>query len=336
MRDIWQVPPGSDKAAVRKPGRPKLKAAIAGTLVALLGIGGGALYASMKRSTAVDTDTALAEFRSATRDRDGSETRPQKTNERGRDRDMGRSSSSRGQSSSSSGRNRSGGDTDRVVAAAGRAGDGASTERGGRERSDRTVDFGRPAEGVYTWTIQGYEQGPGVRRELPRRSSRVITHEGGDRWLEHHIFSEQKESWFHLGSSSEGVAVSRVRNRVEMGPVEVDKTVVYDPPAFVSVFPYRLGQTWKGSWSGKTSGSYNGRTIDHGTMTIDGERIEVWVAEVVMRMRGEVAGQVITRSWVSMEHKLVVKQYQKTDVESGPGAYRSEWTGQVVSLEPRT
>ncbi|MDQ3940168.1 MAG: hypothetical protein M3238_02330, partial [Actinomycetota bacterium] len=175
----------------------------------------------------------------------------------------------------------------------------------------------------------------GVRRDLPERSHRVITHEGENAWLEHHIYSEQKEQWFHLGISKDGVATSKVRNRVEMGPVEVDRTVVFNPPAFVSVFPWKLGQSWKGSWSGKTSGDYTGQTIDHGTLTIDGEKVEVWVTHVVMQMRGEVEGEVITRSWVAPELRLVVKQYQRTDVVSGPGEYRSEWTGQVESIHPR-
>jgi hypothetical protein len=182
--------------------------------------------------------------------------------------------------------------------------------------------------------MDGYEDAPGVHRELPRQSHRIITYEGKG-WVEHHIYSEQKEQWFHLASSPKGVTVSEVRNRVVMGPVTVDKTVTYDPPAYASVFPFEVGQTWHGSWSGKTSGDYTGKTLDHGTITIGGENVEVWITEVVMHMQGEVQGSVVTRSWVAPSLALVVKQYQDSSVDAGPGKYRSEWTGQLTSLHPQ-
>ncbi len=190
--------------------------------------------------------------------------------------------------------------------------------------------------GVYSWEVEGYEQAPGVRRDLPSRSHRVITHQGASAWTEHHIFSEEREQWMNLNVAPEGVTVTSVRNRVVMGPVTVDKTVTYNPAVFVARFPPKVGRTWEGSWSGRTSGEYTARTFDHTTLVIAGEEVEVWASEVIMYMRGEVEGRVITRSWYSPKYRLLVKQYQNMDAKTGPGEYRSEWTGQVVSLQPQT
>jgi hypothetical protein len=287
----------------------------------------------MKRSTAVSTKTAVAEFR-ADRSKNSGPVAKKRRN---------RDSKSKAVRSSKAKERQKTSESSGVVAAPNVATDQSRSKastRGGVERSKGgardSLSIERPDEGVYTWTINGYEQGPGVRRELPRKSHRVINHEGKDDWVEHHIFSEQKEQWFGLTISREGGAAREVRNRVEMGPVTVDRTVVFNPVMFVSRFPYKVGQTWEGQWTGDTSGSYSGRTLDHGTLRIGGKEVEVWLTEVDMEMRGEVEGDVLTRSWVAPDYHMVVKQYQEANVRSGPGEYYSEWMGQVTSLRPRT
>ncbi len=327
MRDIWAAPPGAAAAGVKRA-RSWLRPAIASSLVLVLGVGVGSLYASMKASTEVTTEDAVAQFRSDAGA--NPETQKKKKQADKRDRPTGKKT-----------RKGSGGGA-QVAAAAGSgstSSDAVPTTRSGgdaeRRRSQAARQIGPPEDGVYTWRIEGYEQGPGVRRDLPRKSHRIITHDGGNNWTEHHVYSEQKEQWFHLGVSEQGVFGRRVRNRVEMGPVTVDKTVVYNPVMFVQLFPPRAGATWGGEWSGKTHGEYKARVLDHTTLTIEGEKVDVWVAEVVMHMEGEVEGDVLVRSWASLDHRMVVKQYQETDVKSGPGSYYSEWMGEVTSLEPR-
>jgi hypothetical protein len=186
--------------------------------------------------------------------------------------------------------------------------------------------------------VDGFEQAPGVRRELPREAHRVLTHHSSDpqRWEEHMIFSEQKEMWFDLSIVDNGVVTNSSRNKVTIGPVTQDKTVVFDPPVLVSNWPFKVGNTWSGRWDGKAYGTYEGKTFEHGYVTIEGERVEVYASEVRMQMKGDIEGTVLTRSWVSPKYNIVVKQYMETDVQSGPGNYYSEWTGQVQSLEPQT
>ena len=332
-RDIWAIPPGGFES---KPVRRWIRPTIAASLVLLLGIGGGALYSSMKRSTAVSTDDAIAEFRAEAQSDPGDQ----------------QGSDAKAKSTGRPNKTRAGGSKDRAISDKGRvqaAAAGASTDdgsaparntsSGGSQKAQRNKAAAaaivvRPEDGVYTWNVDGVERAPGVERRMPRRSSRVVTYEGSG-WVEHHIFSEQKELWFHLETTDQGTQLSAARNRVVMGPVEVDKTVTFDPAVFVSHYPFELNQTWQGSWDGKTRGSYSGRTIDHGTLVIGGEKVEVWVTEVRMEMRGDVEGNVLTRSWVAPDYGMVVKQYQETNVKSGPGDYYSEWEGQLVSLKPQ-
>ncbi|MGH2806518.1 MAG: hypothetical protein ACRDKT_04505 [Actinomycetota bacterium] len=330
MRDMWAAAPGADRATIRAQRRSKFKAGLAATLVMTLGIG-GLVYASMRTSTAVSTEDALAEFRA-----DKSRIEKERARERsaavptkGKDqRKSPRSAPARAASSGNGGGSVAAGTDSQTTAEVERTGSAPATTRRGSVPA-------RPADGVYTWNIEGYEQAPGVRRDLPRRSHRIITYEGDNAWQEHHIFSEQKEQWFDLQISRAGVATTAVRNRVEMGPVTVDRTVTYNPPCFVSRFPVRVGQTWEGSWSGKTSGTYVAKTFERTTLTIGGEQVDVYGTEVIMDLTGEVEGRVVTRSWVAPHYSLVVKQYQESKVRSGPGDYYSEWSGQVTSLHPQ-
>jgi hypothetical protein len=173
-----------------------------------------------------------------------------------------------------------------------------------------------------------------MRRELPKESHRIITHESSETWTEHHIFSNQREEWFEVGRSDSGLVTAAVRNRVQFGAVEVDRTVTFDPVVLGARMPFRLNDSWSGRWEGRTEGEYEARIFEHGYIAIDGKRVEVWGTEIMMHMRGEVEGEVMTRSWIAPAYGLVVKQHQRMSVASGPGQYTTEWTGQLSSLTP--
>lgn len=339
-KDIWATPPGGLPDGSRR----SLKGPIALGLAVTMAVAGAVGYSSMRSSTAVSADEALAQFQASQQASDDAGASGASTEPEQRPKKTGKAEPKDAKS-----QERPRGDGDPVAAATGSnhtkaPGDesgatGAGSQASSSERpapNARPARPQRPQEGVYAWQVEGYEQAPGVRRNLPRRSHRVINHEGSDSWVEHHIFSEEKEQWMNLGLHADGVTASAVRNRVVMGPVEEDNTVVYNPPVFVARVPNEVGRAWKGSWQGKTSGTYTGRTFDHTTVVIQGERVEVWASEIVMRMHGELSGTATTRSWYSPKYSMVVKQYQIVDVESGPGSYRSEWSGQVLSLAPQT
>lgn len=334
-RDIWTVPPGGLAPAA---GRSHRKSVIAFGVVVALSIGGSLMYASIKTSTAVSAEDALSEFtaakradeRTARRQPVDAQRKPRPARKATRRRDQSRQTNEAGAvatpspSDTRTGRRGS----ERTSATPGAA---ATNKRHGRKIRQEAP----PEEGVYAWAVEGYEQVPGIRRRLPERSHRVITRRGANAWTEHHIFSEEREQWMNTSVSAEGVMARSARNRVEMGPVEEDNTVVFDPVIFVARYPSTVGQTWRGSWSGKTSGNYTARTFERTAVVIEGEEIEVYASEVIMDLRGELEGRVVTRSWYSLEHRMVVKQYQKLDVTSGPAEYRSEWTGQVLSVQPQ-
>ncbi|MGH2757115.1 MAG: hypothetical protein ACRDI3_04940 [Actinomycetota bacterium] len=193
-----------------------------------------------------------------------------------------------------------------------------------------------PRSGVYTWDTEGYEEAPGLHRELPKESHSIIKRTGAHTWTEHQIYSEQREQWLKLSLSPEGVACTSVRNRVQFGPIEEDNTIPFDPPALFLSFPNEVGKRWGGEWSGKTSGDYQAQTLEKTSMVIGGERVNVWVTEVEMHFRGEVEGESTVRLWAAPEYRMVVKQWQVTDVKSGPGNYHSEWTRVLRSLDPET
>lgn len=192
-----------------------------------------------------------------------------------------------------------------------------------------------PEEGVYSWDTDGYERAGGVRRSFPEESQRIITRDGQKGWMQHHYFSEERESWTRFRVTDQGAAISSQRNKVVFGPVTEDSTVTFSPPMLVGPKSLRVGQTWKGSWSGDTFGNYEGRTFEHRHLNIGGERVEAWGVEVLMHMRGEIRGEVLARVWIAPEHGMTVKEEFVQDIEGDFGTYHAEWNMTLKSLEPQ-
>lgn len=195
-----------------------------------------------------------------------------------------------------------------------------------------------PEVGVYEWHTEGWEQVGPSRRDLPERSRRIVTVEGERTWMNDHIYSEQHEEWFPLTVSEQGVASSSYRARVSFGPITQDHTLDFEPPMRFSVFPFEVGQQWQGSWQDPdddTRATYTGRTFEHTTLDIGGERVEAWGVEVVMEMEGDISGTVLTRIWVAPEYRMTVKEFYDQEVTSGPGTYEGEWTITLLSLDPQ-
>lgn len=322
--NVWTEPPGGfTRDQRRERRRRRFETTVAGLVVVALGLVGA--RALLLQSRPVPTAEALEAYRAALhRERSqvsGDGAGPRRLAQRTAIRKSHTETVAMPQVvASPSPQARSGDD-----------GSGSAPTAAPRARREET----RPDDGVYLWEVQGYEEASGgTRRELPERSHRIITHGGRGSWVEHHIFSDQREEWFEGGRSGSGFVSHAVRNRVQFGPVEVDRTVTFDPDLLAARLPFRINETWSGKWTGRTEGEYRARVFEHAHFIFDGERVEVWGTEVVMTMRGEVEGEVITRSWIAPAYDLVVKQEQRMTVESGPGTYHTEWTGRVTSLTP--
>lgn len=327
-RDLWSVPPG---APSRSSLRSTVRGFIAITLIIALGLATGAVVRWVGTSTPIGADEALQQFRARTKP----ETPPRRRPTSNRTREERTRSPQKSPGSSDE-------DIGRLAERRSRARVAVRGEGDQRSESLRSQPAPPrypllPDEGVYTWQIEGYERAGGIRRELPERSHRAITIQGERGWMQHDFFSEEREAWTWAKASRDGVHVTRTRHRGDFGPITIDRTIVFNPPMVVSPGARNLdvGQTWRGSWSGRTSGDYHARTLDHTYMTIGGERVEVWCVEIVLRLRGEVEGDATYRSWIAPEDALVVKQYEKTDVTSGPASYSAEWSGRLLSLQPQ-
>ena len=341
MHNLWKIPPGDDgtvRKALRRQRRRKIVANASAFMVVIASFS----YPLMNESTAVTTEDLVAQFRAeksgteATSDlpADGRGAKTGRKSGSGDEQDEKVSKNPKASASPSRSRATAAASPKAESSSIGSGGGGQRTHASARTPED---EDSRPDEGVYSWSVEGYEQAPGVKRDLPREAHRVLTHSSDEgRWVEHMVFSEQKEMWFDITALDGGVVTNSSRNKVTIGPVTQDKTVVFDPPMLVSNWPFKVGETWSGEWDGKSYGTYQGKTFEHTFIEIEGERVEVFASEVRMQMKGEIEGTVLTRSWVSPKYNMVVRQYMETDVQSGPGNYYSEWMGTVRSLTPQT
>ncbi|MDQ3940873.1 MAG: hypothetical protein M3238_05960 [Actinomycetota bacterium] len=162
-----------------------------------------------------------------------------------------------------------------------------------------------------------------------------MTHEGRERWTNHHYFSEERESWTQLTSDGDGYVFFYQRNRIEFGPVTRDVKVVFDPPMRSALMPARVGLSWDGSWNGDTYGTYRYRFIDQTFVDVGGVKVEAWVLDFLIRLRGENEGTVEGTVWLAPDYHLTVREHFIQDVQTGPGSYHAEWDIRLKSLEPR-
>jgi hypothetical protein len=192
-----------------------------------------------------------------------------------------------------------------------------------------------PAEGVYSWDTSGYEEVGGARRQFPEESQRIITREEMG-WHEHHYFSEEREIWTDFEVQDAGAAIALQRNKVKFGPVTEDSTITFTPSMLVGPYAPKVGQTWEGSWTGKTHGDYQGKTFEHTWMTIGGERVEVWAVQVDLQFEGEQEGTVQAKVWMAPKYWLTVREDYVQNVKADVGTYHAEWSMTLKSLHPQT
>lgn len=219
---------------------------------------------------------------------------------------------------------------------------GASTTRTKSARSSRSDRPNRPAlperpkEGVYSWDTDGWEQAAGVRRDMPKESQRIVTHNNDGSYRNHHYFSEEREIWTEFRFSDRGAELIWQRNKVKFGPVTNDSRIDFAPPMVVGKAKMSVGMRWEDTWSGDTSGDYKSHVFEHITMTIGGEDVEVWGIAYDITLRGEQRGNVDAKVWFAPKHSMTVKEHYVQDVEASGGRYHAEWTMTVQSVHPQT
>lgn len=209
---------------------------------------------------------------------------------------------------------------------------GARSRTGTRDRGE-VPDA--PEEGVYSWATDGYEQVGGARREFPAETQRIISAGVGRTWTQHHYFSEERQIWTAFQASSAGIQITEQRNKVTFGPVTSESKIDFRPPMLAAPRSVRVGLEWEGEWAGDTYGNYSSKIIEHTTMAIGGEQVEVWGMTYVIDLHGEQEGQVNAQVWFAPRHGLTVKEHYVQDVESDGAQYHAEWTQTLKSLHPR-
>jgi hypothetical protein len=192
-----------------------------------------------------------------------------------------------------------------------------------------------PEAGVYTYRTQGWEEGASIRRDLPETSQRIVRHAGPRTWSNEHIYSNEHEERFDITVTEQGLFSSYTNTEIAFGPFSTDHTLLMDPSMRVGVIPLRLDQRWQGEWSGPTSGSYQGRTVEHTTLVIGGEALEVWGVQLDITLRGEINGTVRSKVWISPRLRMPVKEFYDQQASTARGSYRGTWTITLTDIAPK-
>jgi hypothetical protein len=299
--------------------------AIAAYLVVVMLVFGYAGYRWMTTSTAVDQSRAIQLFRAERSD------------------DVAAASTGAGSSSTSkkagSHKTRSSGHRATKVSRGGStpvvAGSRTSASPGSGTATAKNEDgFSLPEEGVYSWDTDGYEQVGGARREFPKETQRVITWNSQTTWTVHHYFSEEREIWTDFSWGSRGADITKQRNKVTFGPVTNDSSIDFNPAMLVGPKNLKVGYEWGGEWSGDTHGDYQSKIIEHTTMSIGGEQVEVWGMSYVINLHGKQEGRVEAEVWLAPEEGITVQEHYVQDVDSSGASYHAEWTQKLRSMHP--
>jgi len=193
----------------------------------------------------------------------------------------------------------------------------------------------RPAEGVYTYRTDGHEGFVGIfDREFPPTSYRTIVHTGPSTWSDHTIFSEERESWSSFVFTQGQRRVPSQRNRIRFAAYERDETVTFEPPLLSTMYPWELGRTWRGTFSGETHGSFDAETAHREYVTVGTERVPAWGDRLDVELHGRIEGEVTVTRWLSPEHGLTLREEYRADAYLGPLHYIAEWSVTLRSLRP--
>lgn len=308
----------------------------------IVGVVGFFGYRWLTNVTPVTADQALQMFKEESRVADEAAARGASDAKASGSRDAneksagGRSNSSdTGSKSSGSGGGGSSPKDEQTTVAAGTGSNeaGPAKKRSGSRKYEYPTT---PAEGVYSWSTEGWEDGGGIRRDFPRESQRIITASDGSSWKQHHYFSEEREIWSDFVITKKGAHMAKQRNRAKFGPVTNDSTIDFSPPMLVGLASPEVGQAWNGRWQGRTSGTYQARVFDHGQVTIGGESVEVWGYELRIEMKGELDGSVFAQIMYSPKYALTVQEDYTQDIQSERGRYQAEWSMTLKSTTPQT
>ena len=321
----------------------KKAVSIFATVSLIVGVLGFFAFRWMTDLTPVSRDQALQMFKEesgqAKADEKASSSKDDKKDaseaQASADKTNTKDSGSAGSSSGSGG----GGSSPKKQSTTVAAGSGSPDEQGHTTKAAKRSGYDGPStpeEGVYSWDTDGWEEASGIRRQFPNESQRIITASDGESFKTHHYFSEEREIWSEFSIRQDGAYLNMQRNKAKFGPVTNDSTITFSPPMQVALAEPKEGATWNGSWKGKTSGSYSSRIVDHGTMSIGGESLEVWGYEVRMQMRGELNGTVHAVIMFAPKYALTVKEHYRQDIQTDRGRYRAEWDMTLKSTTPRT
>ncbi|MCA1704903.1 MAG: hypothetical protein LC808_17205, partial [Actinobacteria bacterium] len=83
-----------------------------------------------------------------------------------------------------------------------------------------------------------------------------------------------------------------------------------------------------------TYGDYSSKVVEHTTLDIGGENVEVWGMSYVINLHGEQEGRVTAQVWLAPGYGLTVQEHYVQDVESSGARYHAEWTQKLKSLQP--
>lgn len=209
--------------------------------------------------------------------------------------------------------------------------------------SASTIPTKVPEEGTYAYSGGGRERFAFYERGMPKESFRTIVHQGHRRWSEHHLFSDQRESWTYYSLSPEARLTYSQRNKVVFSKIERDVTLTFSRPLRSSIFPWVAGRTWSGEIHGRASGDESGEvygqyaasTIEHSTLTIEGRAVETWVGHARLELHGAIEGEVDVTRWLMPSTGLTVREEYDADLELASGVtYMAQWHVQLASLQP--
>jgi hypothetical protein len=201
-------------------------------------------------------------------------------------------------------------------------------------KADPLAWWHAPRPGVYTYRTVGYEEAT-FSRDYPPESQRIIDTSDGA-YKNHHIFSQEHEEWYALRPTARGAEMLYRRLHITFGPLTVDDTVTLKPPLLAVAVPYQLGRTWKGSWSGITSGTYTAKTIAHRTIRIGDEDVDVWVNQLKLTTHGEYEGTVDVKLWYAPRLGTTAREDGVYEIRPSdmPVTYHSKYTITLESTDP--
>lgn len=200
----------------------------------------------------------------------------------------------------------------------------------------RAAENDPPVAGMYRYRQSGETIFGRPPREGTLRVREATLADGGLRQRQIRTVSDDQQTANTMLFTHDAVLLEEVTQRIGSGSFAQTFTCTLQPALEVVRLPAEVGGSWTGSSTCQgLEVSFEASFQRTERMSVGGTRVRTIVLGATFHSRGQgVEQRTVTTSWISLEHRLIVRSEDETTGRQGALEYSSSLTSELLDLDP--